>query len=86
MPGRLRYDSEEYLFPYLAEIPELRRLELQHGNAGFVNQSRGRVPRLNLLSEKHLYFAGILPSDQWEDGSVDCVEHLQRVRADVVKV
>jgi len=63
---------------YLAELPELVRVGLQHSNATFVNQSRRWVPRLDLLSEDDLDVVRILRLDQRDDRAVDSVEHLLR--------
>lgn len=40
-----------------AEVPELGRVELQHGQCGLVDERRGRVPWLNLLAEDDLHLA-----------------------------
>jgi hypothetical protein len=77
---------EEEVATYLAEFPELRRLELQHGNSGFMNQSRRRVPWLDLLPEQDLDFWRVFLADQRKDWGVDFFEHFCWVRADVVEI
>ena len=42
----------------LAEVPELGRRELQHGQRRLVHQRRRRVPRLDLLAEDDLHLVG----------------------------
>lgn len=44
------------------------------------------MPRLDLLSEQDLNFGGVLLLDQWEDGCVDCVEHLGGVGTNIVEI
>ena len=44
------------------------------------------MPWLDLLSEYDLHFIGVLLLDQWENRSIDCVEHLLGERANIVEV
>lgn len=49
--------------PYLAELPELVWVGLQHCNTALMDQSRRRVPRLDLLPEDDLDVVCILRLD-----------------------
>ncbi len=59
-----------------AKRPELVGPEPEHGGAGFVDEGAGRVPWLDLLAEDQLEVFGVFGLYEWDDGSVDRVEHL----------
>ena len=60
----------------VAEVPEFGWVGLQDGDASFVDEGRGGMPRLNLLTEDELHLICILLLHNRIHGAVDSVEDL----------
>lgn len=67
------------------EGPELRGVSPEHRDGGFVDQSRRRVPGLDLLAEDDLEVVGVLLLDDGSDVVVEGVKLLLAEGTDIVK-
>ena len=67
------------------EGPELSGIGTKDCDGGFVDESGGRVPRLDLLTEDDLKVVGVLLLDDGSDVVVEGVKLLLAEGTDIVK-